>query len=303
MTKDNNFSSAADWMTLRVSVSPDMADAVTNFLHESGSPGVVIDDNDPAHVLITTYLPKAKLEVMRHDFEQYLGRLEKLFPQTERPLFKVGPLKHENWAVAWQSHFKPIRVGKHVMITPPWLKPDPGKRKTVIIEPAEAFGTGTHETTQGCLLLLEIALRDILKRESTATLLDVGCGSGILAIAGLKLGATQARGIDNDPLAVRSARANAVLNQVQDEVAFECMSLTQYHPAADIVTANLDSRTLADNRDKLLALFESCLIISGVPLNQWQEIKNTFLCETIVLKREITRSEWGCGLFKRKADG
>jgi ribosomal protein L11 methyltransferase len=299
MTKNNDFSITADWMTVNVSVSAELSDAVTNFLHESGSPGLSIDDNDPEVVIITAYLPKVKWDAVNYDFKEYLKHLGELFPQTAKPSIKAVPLKRENWAVAWQSRFKPLKVGKNLLITPPWLKPDPGARRTIIIEPAEAFGTGTHETTQGCLRLLESALETILKRNQDVSLLDVGCGSGILAIAGVKLGATRVQGIDNDPVAVRSAQSNAALNQLQDKITFECMSLKDCSLTADIIVANLDPLRLMENRAKLLSLCKSCLIISGVPLNQWVNMKKTFLSETIVLKKEITRKEWGAGLFRR----
>lgn len=299
----NGISGPVDWMTVSVSVSPELSDSVTNFLHESGSPGLSIDDNDSDLVVITTYLPKATWEAVRHDFTKYLNQLAELFPEAREPIVRAVILKPENWAVAWQSRFKPLKIGKSLLITPPWLKPDPGTRKTIIIEPAEAFGTGTHETTQGCLRLLEKALATVSGQRQDVSLLDVGCGSGILAIAGLKLGATRVHGIDNDPIAIRSAQSNAVLNQVQDNIAFACMPLKDCTIRADVVVANLDSLALKENRDKLLSLFKSYLIVSGVSLNQWEEMKEIFLSDTIVLKKEITRSEWGCGLFQRTGSG
>lgn len=192
-----------------------------------------------------------------------------------------------------------MAIGEHLLVTPPWIEPDPGNRITIIIEPAEAFGTGTHETTQGCLVLLEDAVREFQARGIPFSVLDLGCGSGILAIAGKKLGASHIIGVDNDPMAIQSARRNAALNKVEHDLHLRNQPLKECSEPADIVAANLDPLTLLANRELIVSLFKRFLIISGIPLDQWNQVKDMFQAGRSSMKREITRSEWGCGLFEK----
>jgi ribosomal protein L11 methyltransferase len=169
----------------------------------------------------------------------------------------------------------------------------------IIIEPAEAFGTGTHETTQGCLVLLEVAVRELEATGNPFSILDLGCGSGILAIAGKKLGALRVTGIDNDPMAIQSARRNAVLNKVEHDLDLRNQPLRECSETADIVAANLDPLTLLANRDLIVSLFKRFLIVSGIPLDQWGQVREMFQAGRSRIKSEITRSDWGCGLFEK----
>ena len=168
-----------------------------------------------------------------------------------------------------------------------------------MIEPAAAFGTGTHETTQGCLALLEEAVSAIRKSHDAVTILDVGCGSGILAIAGAKLGAAEVLAIDNDPVAVESAGKNVLLNRVEGTVKLMCVPLADINEQYQIVIANLDPSALRENRNKLLSLFQEFLIVSGVPLNQRDQVSELLREPGVVQVKEITRSEWWCVLFSR----
>ena len=289
-----------EWMTLSVTVPHEIGDAIANFLHELAVPGLVLDEKDPDVTRITAYVEKKKLRSVSSDLKNYAMALREIFPGLKEALIKIVPLKSEKWATAWKDHFKPIKIGRKLIVTPPWIKPKTRDRQVVIIEPAEAFGTGTHETTQGCLILLEEAIDHLSNELEKVSHLDVGCGSGILAIAGIKLGATSVRAVDNDPVAIQSARKNAELNGLEDRLWLEDRSLDELFEPVDVVTANLDPITLTESRDKLVSLFRRYLIISGVPLNRWEDIKSKFVIDGSFLKREITRSEWGCGLFAEK---
>ena len=291
-----------EWMTLNVTVPREIGDPIANFLHELAVPGLVLDEKDPDVTRITAYVEKKKLRSVSSDLKNYAMELREIFPGLEEPVIKMAPLKSEKWATAWKDNFKPIKIGRKLIVTPPWIKPKTRDRQVVIIKPAEAFGTGGHETTQGCLALLEEAIGHLLNELGKVSHLDVGCGSGILAIAGIKLGATNVRAVDNDPVAIRSARDNAELNGLEDRIWLEHRSLDELSEPMDVVTANLDPITLTESRDKLVSLFRRYLIISGVPLNRWEDMKSKFLVDGSFLKREITRSEWGCGLFEKSEE-
>jgi ribosomal protein L11 methyltransferase len=287
-----------EWITLEVTVPHEMVDAAADFCHEHGSTGLMLDESEDA-TRITAYFERDQWDSISDKLKNYLVHLHEIFPDLAQPLSESRPLKTENWAVMWKDNFESLKIGKRLIVTPPWLNPDPEGRQVVIIEPAEAFGTGTHETTQGCLALLDEAIEELAKMSCDISLLDVGCGSGILAIAGFKLGATRVRAVDNDPVAVESARKNAALNGVEGRLEIECSTVEKLTEPAAIVTANLDPMTLRANRDWLIRLFDRFLIVAGVPVDQWDDVKSIFLAENVRLAREITRAEWGCGLFAK----
>lgn len=146
-------------------------------------------------------------------------------------------------------------------------------------------------------MLLEEALQELSKVSDSPSLLDVGCGSGILGIAGIKLGAGTVLAVDNDPIAVEAAAKNALLNTVDDQLQLRCAPVKELAGHYDIVIANLDPMTLAANRNKLISLADRFLIVSGVPLDQWDGIRNLFVSRYLILEREIMDSDWGCGMF------
>ena len=147
------------------------------------------------------YVPDS--EQGQRQLRQYLAGLEEYEPQTVS-------LREEDWATSWQKYYQPIPVGRRVYIVPDWMRgePVPDGRTPLYLNPGLTFGTGAHPTTQLCLELLEEVL------QSGDKVLDLGCGSGILAIAALAMGASWAIGIDIDPKAADVAFENAALNGV-----------------------------------------------------------------------------------------
>ena len=288
------------WVTLDLTFPHEMMDALTDFCIEHGSKGVIVRDDDPTVAGLTAYFPTEQWDTVRFELQECLARLRHIFPELPSPIAASMPLTEEDWAVSWKAYFKSLPLGRHFIVTPPWLRPNPGERHVIVIDPAEAFGTGTHETTQGCLALLEEAVHDIAKTGAPFTMLDVGCGSGILAIAACKLGAVKVRAVDNDSKAIESAIRNVALNQGSDKIHLQCLSLEEITDEEDIVTANLDWLTILANQKRLAALFRKFLIVSGVTLDQWDEVKKELATEDVLLISEIARTEWGAGLFGRK---
>lgn len=141
----------------------------------------------------------------------------------------------EDWINNWKQYFKPIPVGQKLLIRPTWEEvKDSGGRTVLDLDPGLAFGTGTHETTRLCMELLEQYVRPGMN------VLDVGCGSGILSVAALLLGADKAVGVDIDELAVKTAVENAEINHVEDRFTGICGNLTdQVTGTYDIVVANI----------------------------------------------------------------
>lgn len=208
--------SAAYW-EIDVAVPPDASEPVTNFLWELGALGVVEEEVPGAMPRLRAFYPAhvdaAGLESRLCAYAEGLRALGLPAPGPAR----VAPLEDADWAAAWREHFKPLRVGRRLLVAPPWDAPAVSERLIVVIEPGRAFGTGHHGTTAGCLEALE----DVVERGLPAEAIDLGTGSGILAVAAACLGIERVLAVDDDPDAVAAAAANAERNGVAGRV--HCM--------------------------------------------------------------------------------
>lgn len=219
------------WLEVSLIVDGELAEAVAEVLSRYAYNGVAIestgvtanaDDSEGREVgplRVSAYLPMdERVEETRRQVEEalwYLGRIRPLPPAQ----FK--PIQETNWAEAWKKHYHPIAIGKKLMIVPAWLESPAPERVPIRIDPGMAFGTGTHPTTQLCLELVENYT------VPGQPVLDIGCGSGILSVAALKLGASQALAVDIDPVTLTPARENAANNQVGDRMQVELGSVSE----------------------------------------------------------------------------
>ncbi len=227
-----------NWIEVSLTVNGELAEAVADVLARFAPNGVTteqgvkfLSDEDEGTasgpITVRAYLPvDEQLEERRAKLEEalyYLGRIQPL----PEPVFK--PIADQNWMEAWKEHYRPIPIGRRLLILPAWLEsPDP-RRIPIRIDPGMAFGTGTHPTTQLCLELLEQAF-DAAQGTVQPThmrVIDVGCGSGILSIAALKLGAVQALGVDIDPESIKNSRENADTNGIGDELVLGIGSVSE----------------------------------------------------------------------------
>ncbi len=195
--------------------------------------------SDTAVVTVKTYLPldEEGLKTKRC-IEEALWHLSQIYPL---PTPEFRELTEDDWANAWKKHYHVLRIGKRIVIKPPWQEHERRPDEVVIeLDPGMAFGTGLHPTTRMCLQALEEHL------EPGAKVLDLGTGSGILAIAAAKLGAGSVLALDNDPLAVKAARANVRANGVQNLVAVEHGSLDQTTEEFELVLVNILARVIIE---------------------------------------------------------
>jgi len=208
------------WVEVKLKCDGELAEALAEVLGRFVSGGVVIEnvsrfnprtqENEPTGILnVIGYLPfDENLEEQRDNFEEALGHLG-LITTIPKPHYK--PIQDQNWMEAWKQHYHPIPVGEKFLILPAWKTPAEEEKRVVIhIDPAMAFGTGTQPSTQLCLRLLE---RYIKQGDE---IIDVGCGTGILSIAALKMGASHAIAVDTDSQAVRATLENAAINHLTD---------------------------------------------------------------------------------------
>jgi ribosomal protein L11 methyltransferase len=198
---------------LTVPVSADSSDGLTNFLWEQGALGVVEEEAPGAPARLRAFFAENLSSTrLLAAVREYQASLRSLGFAIETRGTEISPLLDEAWASAWQQSFPAREVGRRLLVLPPWLEAasrgSAADRLTVVIEPGRAFGTGHHGTTEGCLALLE----QVIGAGASGPVLDIGTGTGILAIAALKLGAPTAEAIDVDPDAVAAAQVNAGRN-------------------------------------------------------------------------------------------
>ncbi len=174
----------------------------------------------------------------------------------------IRKVRREDWAESWKRHFKPIEIGTALLIKPSWSKRPPKKGQAVIVlDPGLSFGTGQHPTTSFCLR--QLAGNRARGKNSQASFLDIGTGSGILAIAAAKLGYAPVHAFDFDPEAVRIARENARKNHVYWQVdAFTRGDVTKIHARSatkyDLICANLISTLLMAEQRRIIARLKPC---------------------------------------------
>ncbi|HRJ59282.1 MAG TPA: 50S ribosomal protein L11 methyltransferase [Anaerolineales bacterium] len=242
-----------NWLEVSLTVNGELAESVADVLARFAPNGVMteqgvrfVNDEDEGTatgpITVRAYLEvNDQLEETRQKLEESLFYLGMITP-VPTPTYKQ--IADQNWMEAWKQHYKPILIGEGLLILPAWLdNPDP-KRIPIKIDPGMAFGTGTHPTTQLCLELMERSFVGAT-HESPLQVIDVGCGSGILSIAALKLGASKVLGVDIDIESVKNSRENAAVNGVGEELLLGQGSVTEVlagqfpFKSAPLVVANI----------------------------------------------------------------
>lgn len=276
------------WLEVSLAVDGELAEAVAEVLTRFIPNGVAIESTaiyaDPENeghpigpLRVCGYLPvDDQLEARRSKIDEalwYLGRISPL------PAAQYRTVQEQDWAEAWKQHYHPIPIGKRLIIVPAWLASPNPERIPIRMDPGMAFGTGTHPTTQLCLELAESVLTGpaLNESDSPSAVIDVGCGSGILSVAALKLGIARALGVDVDPRAVEISRENAALNGVASSYSGGAGSVTEIlrgdfpiHQAR-LVFANILARVLIQLFEDGLAELVSpggTLILSGILAEQ-----------------------------------
>jgi ribosomal protein L11 methyltransferase len=223
--------------------------------------------------------------------------LQDLRIKIDLPNPAYSSLENKNWAAAWQERYHPIPLGEKLIVVPSWLEnPQPG-RIPIFIDPGMAFGSGVHETTQLCLILLE----DALSEQPSTEMIDVGCGSGILSIAAAKLGVKQILGVDSEPEAIRVSVENAKKNGVKSSANFASGSVAEILSGklplsrASLVVANIIAPILEElfqvGLGELVPV-NGRLILSGILQNQMASILNCLEMEGFEVKTRKKEGEW-----------
>lgn len=244
------------YVELTVEAGEDASEALTNFLWEQGAVGVVEETvaGAPARVR-AFFLSTVACEALTTGVDAFLEGLRTL-GLTAGSRARLTPLADADWAAAWREHFRPVAVGRALLVAPPWEIPAGSQRVILAIEPGRAFGTGHHGTTAGCLELLEA----LVASERPARAIDLGTGSGILAVAAARLGIGEVLACDTDADAVAATLANAARNGVAGRVhALVADAASVATGPAPLVLANL----LAAAHDALAPRYRHLVAAGG----------------------------------------
>jgi len=264
-------------------------------------------------IIVRAYLEmNDQLEETRQKLEEslyYLGRIQPL------PAASYKEIADQNWMEAWKQHYKPILIGKRLVILPAWMEsPDPD-RIAIKIDPGMAFGTGTHPTTRLCLELMEQAIIDLRKSraENSTTsdtlrisnnefrMIDVGCGSGILSIAAIKLGADSALGIDIDSGSIDNARENAHTNSIGEELILGIGSVPEILNdkfairTGSLVVVNILAPVIIRLFDAgLVELIENggTILLSGILQEQAQSVIEAAQAQGLKMNERMQIGDW-----------
>lgn len=305
-----------DWLEVTVRTNTAGADLISELLISAGAKGTSIEDRfdafseptdatqwdliDPSVIekmdedtLVHAYFPAETTS--RETIESLRARLAALTPEwlgfdAGKRALEIANVREEDWAENWKKYYKPFRVGRHLVVRPVWEKYEPqAGDKIISIDPGMAFGNGTHETTSMCLGLVE----DYIKPGDTV--LDVGTGSGILAIASVLMGAQSALGIDLDPVAVRVANENIERNGLSGRVHAQVGDLVKgIDTQADVVFANIiaDAVILLSRAVRAHMKPGGVFVCSGIILEREQDVLDALAEAGFTVDRIEHRGEW-----------
>jgi ribosomal protein L11 methyltransferase len=307
------------WTEIRINTTEEAYDAICEMLTSIGAGGVVIED--PNDIRRQIEAPNS-LDYADQDFMESLGQdvIIKAYFDEQRNFSELlqliseklkfisqfldvgkgfdgsSEVDDENWATAWKAYYKTFDISERIVIRPSWEEYAEQSGKIVIaLDPGMAFGTGTHETTRMCAMLLD----KYIKPESSV--IDVGCGSGILSIIAAKLGANDVLAIDIDNVAVRVAKENSEVNGVNDKVLVQAGVLEDLTiRKADAVVANIIADVIigisptVPNYLKTDGLF----ITSGIIKERAQQVVDTCISNGFVLVDKLEMGEWVAMVYK-----
>ncbi|ADL07673.1 50S ribosomal protein L11 methyltransferase [Thermosediminibacter oceani] len=306
------------WIEIKVKTSTEAIEAVANILYEAGAAGVVIEDPkdllnrdkdaweyveipediDFEQAMVTGYLPESEgLNDILRVIERRIAELPRFGLDVGSGKVEVSSVDESDWANAWKAYYKTIHIGKRLVIRPSWIHYEPEKGEVVVeLDPGMAFGTGTHETTAMCLELLEKYI------EGGETVIDVGCGSGILSIAAAKLGAGKVLAIDKDEVAVKVARENIKRNDTTQAVeVIKGEGLDCVDAKADIIVANIIADVIIDLAGVAASKLkqEGLFISSGIIKSRKESVCQALDRAGLVVIEEAEKGDW-VALVSRK---
>ncbi|KPI50134.1 ribosomal protein L11 methyltransferase [Clostridioides difficile] len=312
-----------NWIEVTIKTTTEAVEPITNILYEQGAGGAVIEDpkdflfqkkneldwdyveeevfkkNEEDDVLIKTYVSEEKnvMEFVEIIKQKVLG-LKDFGIDIGEGSVSLDQVNEADWANAWKAYYKPTKVGQRVVVKPTWEDYTVQEGDLIIeLDPGMAFGTGTHETTSMCIRELE----KYVNKDSKV--FDIGCGSGILAIAAAKLGAKEVIAVDLDEVAVKVAKENVIENKVEENVSVMHGNLTDViKDKADVIVANIIAdiiKILAKDVQNFMKE-DAIFISSGIILDKVEEVKESLIENGFEIVEVQKLGEWSAIVSKLK---
>lgn len=306
-----------DWTAITVETSNEAVEAVSNLLMEAGSTGVKIDDAadfaklrpgkygpygeivDPSDLphrqtgaAVTGYFPpKAFIPEVMTELKQRVDELKKFGLNPEPARVTSDSIDNQDWKTAWQKYYHPVRVTSQLTIVPEWedYQPASSNEKLIVLNPGMAFGTGTHPTTQLMLQALEIILH------GGESMIDVGTGSGVLAIAAKILGAGQVDAYDVDKVAVESAHNNVKLNPAAQDIHLGVNSLLDgIHTQKDLIVANILAEIILPLIPQAYANLKpgGHFLTSGIINDKFDQVRQAESKQGFIIDETLRMKDW-----------
>jgi len=302
------------WIEMRLRVPAAGVELVGNELTELGSVGLTVEERKldtfvapdpeataPEVYTVKAYFPAAAdMEALRQRVFESLQWLSSFVPGLEAVLPEVFPVRQEDWAEGWKQHFSAVRIGRRLVVKPTWEAFAAAPDDVVVnLDPGMAFGTGTHGTTRLCLEALAILFDGPSPPEKV---LDVGTGSGILAIAAAALGAQAVLACDIDPEACRIAVENASMNGVAEIIEVTPAPLSELEGGFDLVLANILAEENIRLAGELVGRVAAggALILSGILQEKESLVAEAFAAFPLAGPEITRREEWSCLLYRKE---
>lgn len=292
-------------LVIEVEIDDRYGEAVSDILVEAGAEGASIDDDETRAIPDEPYTPTGRA-LVRASFSPEAGIQAAVLAQLNRLFAQLSPapdvhlswseVEAQDWSKKWKEQWKPQRIGERLVIVPSWERFDPRPDDLVItMDPGMAFGTGTHATTKLCAEALEQLV------QPGQSLLDVGTGSGILALFAIKLGATSVLGIDNDPEAIRVAKENAAANAMPRDPRWAVNAQVSVAGQYPIVVANILMKPLLALSQAICAKVQpgGSLLLSGLLIEQLDQVSAAYQARGLTETDRRHQDQWGLLQLKR----
>jgi ribosomal protein L11 methyltransferase len=285
-----------------VAITPEAEEAVVALLGDIfGQAAAVFADARTGRTSAAVFLedPKALPRPKGTALRAGLRRIREYGLDLGSGTISVRQVRREDWAESWKHHFAPIEIGPSLLVLPSWSRRRAKRRQAVVVvDPGLSFGTGQHPTTRFCLE--QIAT---VRTDAAQSLLDIGTGSGILAIAAAKLGYRPIEAFDLDPEAVRTARRNARRNRADQRIRFACRDLAglpiDSRRQFDLICANLTHDLLVSEKRRILHRLKEGgrLVLAGILVSQFEMVRKSYGETGLRLVAHRREGEWKSGIF------
>jgi len=286
------------WIQIKANITPSNAEAMEESLLAAGASAVTMEDAHDQPILepdrgttplwektIITGLFSAEedtVQIMNITQNVFQGLCSEPFPNCHLEI-----LENQDWTRKWMEHFEPINIGSRLWVCPSWREVPDNSAVNLMLDPGLAFGTGTHPTTFLCLKWLDASSLE------NKTVIDYGCGSGILGIASLLLGAKSVIAVDNDPQALLATKDNATRNKIADELIHAYLPENTPETPADIVIANILAKPLYELKGRITSLCKpnGTVILSGILKHQAEEL-SLFYSDSFTMAPIVIEDGW-----------